>query len=80
MARELSELRREIDRENTVILESFLRRMALSREVADAKREMGKAVFDGAREREILASIAERTPLEYRREARAFRALDAAEP
>ena len=72
MARSLDELRVEIDRENTVILEAFLRRMELSREVAEVKRETGKPIFDGARERAILASIAERTPLDYKRETRAL--------
>ena len=72
MARDLGELRKEIDRENTVILEAFMRRMALSREVAESKRESGKPIFDGEREREILSAIAERTPMEYRRESRAL--------
>ena len=72
MARDLGELRKEIDRENTVILEAFMRRMALSREVAESKRESGKPIFDGTREREILSAIAERTPMEYRRESRAL--------
>ncbi len=72
MARSLEELRVEIDRENQIILESFLRRMELAREVAEAKREIGKPIFDAARERAILATIAERTPIDYKRESRAL--------
>ena len=72
MGRSLEEIRCEIDRENTVILEAFLRRMELSREVAAYKKSVGRAVLDAAREREVLADIAMKTPEDRRRESRAL--------
>lgn len=72
MGRTLEEIRCEIDRENTVILEAFLRRMDLSREVAAYKKSVGRAVLDAAREREVLADIAMKTPEDRRRESRAL--------
>ena len=70
MARELCDIREEINRENEVILEAFLRRMALSREVAEYKRAKGLPVYDGKREEEILASMEAKTPEEFRASAR----------
>ena len=54
---ELSELRKEIDSVNDQILELFLRRMALSEEVAACKRAQGLPVLNAQREQEILDAI-----------------------
>ena len=54
---ELSEIRKEIDTINDQMLSLFLRRMALSQEVAACKREQGLPVLNPQREQEILARI-----------------------
>ena len=63
---ELKELRERIDREDEVILEAFLRRMQVSREIAEWKKEKGMPVADEAREREQSAAVREKTPEEMR--------------
>lgn len=57
---ELSEIREEINRVDEQLLPLFLKRMELSAQVAAYKKETGKPVYDGARERKILAGVSER--------------------
>lgn len=53
----LSAVRAEIDRLDDELVGLIERRLGLSGEVAAAKRAAGKAVFDGEREREVLAKV-----------------------
>lgn len=56
---ELSELREQINEIDTKMLELFVRRMHVSGEIAAYKRERGLPVLDAARERELLAGVAQ---------------------
>lgn len=58
---ELSEARREINAINEEMRDLFLRRMALSREVAAYKKEHGLPILDKARENAILDAMADGT-------------------
>ena len=53
----LAVLREEIDDINNRMLELFERRMDVSAEIAEAKRELGRRVHDPARERQILRDM-----------------------
>ena len=57
---ELSEIRTKIDAVDDQLLELFLERMALSEEVAAYKNEHHLPILNKAREREILAKVAQR--------------------
>ncbi len=57
---ELSELRKQIDTIDHDLLRLFMERMQISNSVAEYKRANGLPVLDSARERELLAGIAER--------------------
>ena len=48
---DLADIRQTIDGIDTTLLNSFIERMDIATEVAKSKIEMGKAVFDPARER-----------------------------
>lgn len=61
---ELSEIRRKIDRIDDDMAALYVKRMALSAEVAKSKAQTGKAVTDGEREREIVYRLAEKSPKE----------------
>lgn len=61
---ELSEIRRKIDRIDDEMAALYVKRMALSAEVAKSKGQTGKAVTDGEREREIVYRLAEKSPKE----------------
>jgi chorismate mutase len=50
----LAELRTEIDAADQAILEAFLRRLDVAREVRRHKDEQGYAFVDAARERDLL--------------------------
>lgn len=54
---ELSEIRSQIDAVDEELLKLFLRRMALSEDVAAVKSEQGLPISNRAREREILARV-----------------------
>ena len=62
---ELSEIRRQIDEIDTDLLKRFVERMDIATEVARAKIEMGKNVFDPSRERAKLKNLADRAPGRY---------------
>ncbi len=53
----LEELRSEINDINEEMLQLFKRRMAISKQVAEEKAKIGKAVYDAKREREILDAM-----------------------
>lgn len=61
-APELDGLRAQINQINDEMLALFERRMQVSAAIADAKRSSGKAVNDPARERAILAEVADKAP------------------
>lgn len=66
MARDIKDCRAEIDGLNRTLVEAFCRRMAVSEEVAAYKREHGLPIHDRAREREILADMADLAGEDYR--------------
>ena len=55
---DLMELRQQINEIDREMLDLFLRRMQVSSNVAEYKRQNGLPVLDAARERELLANIA----------------------
>lgn len=61
---ELSEIRKKIDQIDDEMAALYVKRMALSAEVAKNKAQTGKAVTDGEREREIIFRLAEKSPKE----------------
>lgn len=63
--RDINEIRREIDAIDDEIASLFVRRLEISKEVAEAKRATGAPLGDPAREREILLKAAERVGPEY---------------
>ena len=62
---ELSDIRNRIDAIDAGILDLFCERMELAQEVAKAKAQTGKAVFDPEREREKLSQVARAVPAEF---------------
>lgn len=66
---DLTDVRSHIDAIDTQLLELFVQRMNLAQEVAVSKVATGKAVFDPAREREKLASVARQAPSEFQGQA-----------
>ena len=56
---DLSKLREQINEIDSEMLDLFLRRMQVSSNVAEYKRKNGLPVLDAARERELLANIAQ---------------------
>lgn len=57
---DLNELRNEINQIDDEILRLFLRRMDLSRQVADYKRANGLPIYHPQREQEILKKAADK--------------------
>lgn len=55
--RDLNKLRFAIDAADSDLVDAFVRRMEVAGEIAEAKREIGKAVFDPAREKLKLDSV-----------------------
>lgn len=53
----LKEIRDEIDKIDDDILELFLKRMALSDEVAKIKKDTGKMIKDDNREKQIIKRL-----------------------
>lgn len=62
---DLTTIRGELDEIDHSLLDLFCRRLDLAREVAAAKAETGKAVFDPDRERAKLLDAARRAPERY---------------
>ena len=57
---ELNELRNEINQIDDEILKLFLRRMEVTDQVADYKRQHDLPIYQPQREREILKTVAEK--------------------
>lgn len=62
---DLSECRKKIDEIDEQLTRLFADRMEISASVAAAKRATGKATYDPAREREVLARARERVPEKF---------------
>lgn len=58
----LEELRRRIDEVDDGILDLFVRRMEIARDIAGIKRQSGRRVLDASRERAILADVEAKSP------------------
>ena len=67
---ELTGLRNEINQIDKELVDLFLRRMNVSARVAEYKREHNMAVWDPARERELLEKISRLSGEEYEEYAR----------
>lgn len=55
----IEELRREIDKTDEIIVNAFLRRLSLCREIGQYKKENSIPVKDESREAEILEKLKE---------------------
>lgn len=72
---DLASVRAELDEIDGQLLDLFSRRMALAAQVAEAKAESGKAVYDPAREREKLLDVSEHAPEHLKAQAVALFSL-----
>ena len=57
---ELKDIRNTIDQIDDQMLELFVRRMEVARDVAAYKKEHGLPILDSGREREVLNRVTER--------------------
>lgn len=60
----LIELREEIDKVDSKLIELYEKRLEIAEEIAKAKIEMNKAVFDPEREKEKIAKVRDMASLE----------------
>ncbi|TRW27803.1 chorismate mutase [Criibacterium bergeronii] len=58
---DLNNLRKEIDKIDDQIVELFLKRMEVSKEIAEIKKTIGKNIFDGKREQEVLDKVSSKS-------------------
>ena len=70
--KDLEDIRMEINEIDENMRELFVRRLAVSAEVAEAKRAKGTPILNPAREREILARVAKEVGPDMENEARLF--------
>lgn len=59
---DLEDLRRELDGIDSQLLQLFYSRMEFTKQIGAYKKEYGPAVYDPARERQVLMRIAEESP------------------
>ena len=57
MDNRIAEIRKEIDRLDDELLGVLIKRLKLGKEIGEVKREIGKAVADEAREKEIFQRL-----------------------
>jgi len=57
MDNRLTQIRKEIDRLDDELLGLLIKRLKLGKEIAEVKREIGKAVADEEREKEIFQRL-----------------------
>ena len=69
---ELSELREEIDQIDTELTRLFLRRMEVSRQIAEVKAAKGLPIRNAAREAAVLESVSAAAPTELKTSVRAL--------
>lgn len=67
---ELSEIRSQIDGIDRELVDLFCRRMALSAQVADYKKEQNLPIYVPARERAILQQVAQQAGEDFEKDAR----------
>ena len=67
---DLKELRKNIDEIDRELVDLFVRRMSISAEVAEYKREVGMPVLDPARERALLERVSDMSGDEFERYTR----------
>ena len=60
--KELDELRLEINRADDALLQAFIQRMRISREIGACKREHGLPIWDEAREAQIIKRQSDAVP------------------
>lgn len=70
--KELSEVRKEINAIDDELVKLFVRRLEVVKDVTEAKRASGTPVYDPAREREILSTVAQKVGPEYENGALLF--------
>ena len=70
--KDLEDIRKEINEIDENMRELFVRRLAVSAEVAEAKRAKGTPILNPAREREILSRVAKEVGPDMENEARLF--------
>jgi chorismate mutase/prephenate dehydratase len=70
--KDISEVRKEIDSIDDKLVDLFLRRLEIMKDVAESKRSRGVSVTDPAREREILARVSSEVGSEFENGARLF--------
>lgn len=66
--KDLNELRKQIDEIDGEIAAQFLKRLSVSKEVAEYKKESGKGVYDKKREQEKIEKLSSVTDDEFRKE------------
>ena len=59
---EIAEIRKQIDTVDQDLLDLFLRRMELAKEIGLCKKQAGLPIYNPTREREILAQVTENSP------------------
>ena len=59
---DLLDLRRSIDKTDTKIIDLFIKRMEISKQIAEYKIKNNKSVYDPQREKEKLECIADGVP------------------
>lgn len=64
--KDLNEIRNQINSIDDELIELYKKRMALCKEVGELKKESGKSVNDGLREKEIVYRLSQKTPEELR--------------
>ena len=57
MDNRIAEIRKEIDRLDDELLRVLIKRLKLGKEIGEVKREIGKAVADEAREKEMFQRL-----------------------
>ena len=57
MDNRIAEIRKEIDRLDDELLGLLIKRLKLGKEIGEVKKEIGKAVADEAREKEIFKRL-----------------------
>ncbi len=62
---DIKELRKEIDEINTSLVELYKKRMSISAQIAEYKKENGMPIFDPIRERELLCNVSEQAGEEF---------------
>ena len=63
---ELEELRKQIDETDDELIEIYLKRLAVSEKIAEAKAAAGAPVYDAEREKKVIFRLAKKVPEDMR--------------